>query len=323
MILYIQEQNTIIHQRDEGLEVRQSGALLYRVPLVGLERLVVMGNPQITTQALHALANMGIDVLYTTRMGKPSFALHAPKSDNVFLRLSQTQCFLDKEYSLQCAKNIVQSKLNSQINTIRRHTWKTDFNWQTRIHAINLLIQRISKEETLTALRGLEGQGSRLYFECFAGMFSERSGMCFEKRSRRPANDPINAALNFGYAFLANECVCALTASGLDTSIGFLHGIEYGRQSLALDVMEPFRSIVIDRLVLKIVNLMIIKEDDFIGTIENGFRFTTTGVRTFIEQYEKHMTNKDTRIRERVRDMSAALRHDIMKRSPWNIIVEE
>jgi len=88
MIVYIQEQNTVVQKRLAGLEVRKQGELLYRIPIINLDRLIIIGNPQISTQALHFLASKGIDVCYLTRGGKVGFTLRSSRSNNVFLRLA-------------------------------------------------------------------------------------------------------------------------------------------------------------------------------------------------------------------------------------------
>lgn len=85
----------------------------------------------------------------------------------------------------------------------------------------------------------------------------------FPGRRRRPPTDPANALLSLGYVILGNEIGALLEARGFDPAVGFVHGVRYGRQSLALDVVEAFRQPIIDRLTLRLLNLRQIQPDDF------------------------------------------------------------
>ncbi|MDR3050436.1 MAG: CRISPR-associated endonuclease Cas1 [Oscillospiraceae bacterium] len=317
MVLYVQETGAIIQRRGGGLEVRKQGALLYRVPLVGLDRLVVIGVVQVTTQALYALSAQGIDVVYLSANGRMRCTVYAQKTDNVFLRMAQYQRAMDAAYRLAFAKALVQAKMTTQIKQIRAQRLDDAYDWQAAIERIAQLGASVSQCDTIDGLRGLEGSASRIYFECFgAGM----KKLPFTGRSRRPAREPSNALLNLGYAFLSNECIALLDAGGLDCGLGFMHGVVYGRKSLALDIMEPFRAETVDRVVLRICNWGMIEEKDFVEDAQTGFRLTPEGFRTFVAQYEKHVMDGERPLRTALRDEVGKLRHALLEGSsfsPW------
>jgi len=313
MVLYVQEQGAVVQKRQSALEVRKRGELLYQVPLIGLERLVVIGTAQVTTQALHQLSEAGIDVWYMTRGGKISFALRSPKSDNVFLRLAQAKCFFNAEYTLALAKQLVQSKISAQAGFVREHRFTDAFDWRGRVDAMLAMQSHLNEQETIDGVRGIEGAAGRLYFECLGAMLTKLS---FGGRSRRPALDEPNALLNLGYAFLCNECAAALEIGGLDTSIGFLHGIVYGRQSLALDLMELFRADAVDRLMVRLINWGVLGAQSFRQDNRIGFRLTDAGFKTFMEQYEQHMTGETDR-RAQIRAAAESLRRAILEQKAW------
>ena len=229
MILYVQENGAIVRLHNESVEVRKQGALLYQVPLISVERLVIIGWGQVTTQALHALAARGVDVAYMRRNGLLSFTLHAAPADSIFLRLAQYQRYMDEAYRLDFAKALISAKIASQIQWVTSQHWETyEENWQDSVEQMQRLRESIESRSTLDELRGVEGSASRVYFHLF-GIRMKR--LPFSGRSRRPAQDPANALLNLGYAFLRNECVALLEAHGLDCGLGFLHGVRYGRES--------------------------------------------------------------------------------------------
>lgn len=170
-------------------------------------------------------------------------------------------------------------------------------------------MESIPDRPDVNALRGIEGIATRSYFECFGQMVTN---LAFHGRSRRPAQDESNALLNLGYAFLCNECVVALEACGLDTCLGLMHGVVYGRKSLALDLMELFRVDVVDRLVLRLANWGMIAATDFTTDKEIGYRLGDGGFRVFVEQYEKHMEDDSTQLRSKIRSAAQQLRDAVL-----------
>ena len=310
MIVYVQEKGAVVQKRAEGIEVRKQGALLYRIPLIGLERLVVIGMVQVTTQALYILSAQGIDVVYLNANGRIKCTIASTKSDNVFLRLAQYQRATDAAYRLQFAKGIVYAKISSQLRMIRSQKWQESFDWQSVCSELETLRASVEERDTLDALRGVEGIASRMYFNCFAQRMTK---LPFGGRSRRPAKDEANALLNLGYTLLTNECVSLLDACGFDCGLGFIHGVVYGRQSLALDIIEPFRADVVDRLTLRLCNLGMLTAQSFTADPVTGYRLTPEGFRLFLEQYEKHMTEKDMPLRSALHAEMSKLRHALME----------
>jgi CRISPR-associated protein Cas1 len=124
------------------------------------------------------------------------------------------------------------------------------------------LIERAGRCRTVNSLSGTEGRGAAVYFSVFRHLISV-PGWAFERRNRRPPRDPVNALLSFGYTLLTHQVESGVRAVGLDPYLGFLHQIVYNRPSLALDLVEPFRSIVVDSVVLRCLNNMIILPEHF------------------------------------------------------------
>lgn len=136
---------------------------------------------------------------------------------------------------------------------------------------------------------GVEGGASAAYFRALGQMFLK--DLKFEKRTKRPPKDPVNALLSFGYSLITNEIHGLLVGHGFDPFIGFLHGLSYGRPSLALDLVEEFRQPVVDRFTLRLVNRGIIKKEDFTAR-EGGIYLTDHARKTFFVQYDKQINQK-------------------------------
>jgi CRISPR-associated protein Cas1 len=126
------------------------------------------------------------------------------------------------------------------------------------------LLGELRNSAPLEAIRGCEGEAARRYFGVFDHLLSsQKEAFYFHERSRRPPLDNMNSLLSFLYTLLAHDVRSALETVGLDPAVGFLHRDRPGRPSLALDVMEEFRSYLADRLALSLVNRQQIKAKGF------------------------------------------------------------
>jgi CRISPR-associated protein Cas1 len=130
---------------------------------------------------------------------------------------------------------------------------------------------------------GREGIGAAIYFKVYGRMFTNE--LRFEVRSRRPPKDPVNALLSLGYMLLTNEVVALVSAHGMDAYLGFLHGIDYGRPALALDLVEEFRHPFIDRFTLNLINNEILKRDDFQTKTDGGVYLNEVAFKQYLKLY--------------------------------------
>jgi len=152
-----------------------------------------------------------------------------------------------------------------------RRNWKNDDQSAAKEHALTRLkrlAERAPHATDTASLLGFEGEAAAVYFEHFEAMFtSQKAGLptfAFEKRNRRPPADPVNALLSFSYALLTRTWLNALHVAGFDPYRGFYHRPRHGRPALALDMMEPFRPILADSVVIQAINNGEVAADGFI-----------------------------------------------------------
>ena len=172
---------------------------------------------------------------------------------------------------------------------ITGHRWEDYPEWKDDAGQIRKIKGKIPAAETANELLGIEGICSNIYFRSFGHMF--RCDFKFSGRNRRPPKDPINVIISLGYTFLTKEICSALEAESFEPYLGFLHGIRYGRKSLALDIIEEFRQPVIDRMTLKMFNKQMLSKYDF-DREDDRVILNTDGFRKFCAEYEKWMTGK-------------------------------
>ncbi len=312
--VYICEQGATVRQKSRTLYVEKQGEKLIQWPVIKIERLCLFGRVQLTTQAVELLLDSGIDVAFFSISGRLRGRLAAAESKNVLLRLSQYERYLDEAFQLQLVRMIVQAKLKNARALLKKYGRNhpaCDLASEER--TLEQTLDRLPEQKTVAALRGCEGVAAAAYFRGFGKLF--RTEWTFEQRSRRPPKDPVNALLSLGYTMLTNEMTGLLTAHGFDPYIGFLHGIVYGRPSLALDMIEEFRHPIIDRLTLKLFNKRIFQTADFEQDEERGILLKEASLKKYFGQYETWMRaredqNKSYRevMRRQVQRLSAAIR---------------
>jgi CRISPR-associated protein Cas1 len=287
--LYITEQGATLRKEANRLVVERDNLKLAEVHDFNLERVVIFGNVQLTTQAMSFLLDRGIDTAIVSNRGRLKGRLAPLQSKNVTLRLRQFERLNDSRFALEFARAVVTGKLSNCLELLAKHQRShPTAALHGSISGVTAMKDRAQTAGSVDALRGIEGQAAACYFEGFALML--RRGFPFTSRSRRPPRDPVNALLSLGYTLLYNEAIAALAAAGFDPYFGFLHKTHYGRCSLALDLIEDFRPVAADRLALNLINLEALKPVDFATQQGGGVLLGSDGRKRFLREYERLMT---------------------------------
>ncbi|HEX8202911.1 MAG TPA: CRISPR-associated endonuclease Cas1 [Isosphaeraceae bacterium] len=296
-VLYLQEPGAYVGKRSEHLVVRLHGQEINRVPIAAIRQVVVFGNVQVSTQALETLAQCEVPVVYLTGYGKFVAALMPAPAKNVALRAHQYRAFTDPARALELARAVVAAKVANQrtllMRSLRSQATGSESPARGRdepaARDLADLLPRIGRASDLGTLLGLEGQAAALYFGQFGRMIKNQApGAAFDftHRNRRPPRDPVNALLSFAYAMLCKDCFSAACTVGFDPYQGFYHAGRHGRPSLALDLMEEFRVVIADSVVLTLVNTGVLTPQDFL-VWRDACQLTDAGRRRFFQAYEQ------------------------------------
>ena len=303
-VLYLQEPGSHVGKRSEHLIVRKDGRELNRIPLAAVRQVVVFGNVQISTQALECLTHNEVPVVYLTSYGRFIAALQPAPRKNISLREAQFRRFADPVEALGLAREVVRAKLTNQRTLLMRclRTTGDDDTEAARgrdepaARDLAELLFRLDRADNFDTLLGLEGQGAALYFGEFNRFLKAQPpsrGFDFRGRNRRPPRDPVNALLSFAYALLAKDCFSAACAVGFDPYRGFFHQGRHGKPSLALDIMEEFRAVIADSVVLTLINNRTVTPDDFL-IWRDACQLTETGRKKFFTAYEQRLATQVT-----------------------------
>lgn len=296
-VLYLLEQNTILRKSGKRLLFchKPPGAsskpgvrerdILIDLPCEDVDQVMLFGNVQMTTQVMHQLLYHGIETAVFSYHGKLLGQLTPPAGKNIPLRLAQFDKYHDEKFRLHYAKTIVEYKITYSLDQLRLYEYNHPGTFsKADIKTIEQIADKIKTAEKCESLLGLEGAASAQYFTLLAKMLPQK--WQFDSRSRRPPKDPANAVLSFGYTIVGSELRSLLDGVGLDPFLGYYHEIAYGRPSLALDLLELFRHSLVDKLMLRLFNLRILGEDDFVPAGKGGIYLSSSGKVKFFQQYE-------------------------------------
>lgn len=272
------------------------------VPIKPLQRVVIAGNILIDAAVLHRLADENISVLFLSgKSQRFRGILHGRLHKNGLLRIRQYQKSLTA-FALKISTELVKGKLTGQKDFLnyamaeRPDLRNTIFQSCEVIKNIQDSKLKITDSEDIEALsleldtlRGYEGGAAAAYFKAYTSLFPE--SLNFNGRNKRPPTDPVNAMLSLTYTLLHFEMVREIETIGLDPVIGFYHQFEYGRESLACDLIEPYRPQV-DKWIWEIFRKRIFTNRDFAeGDERPGCYLKKNSRGEFYKLYEEWMAD--------------------------------
>ena len=307
--LYVDRRNVELKADGEALVFIENGQRVGTVPLQPLSRVFLRGDIKLSASLLGKLGEHDIGVIVLSgRKSTPSLLLGRPHNDAA-RRVAQYRLSLDGDYCLKFSRAIVAAKLSGQLDLIRERR----ANDPMHRYALSVCERRISgmlaqvdAQESIATLRGLEGASAAAYFEALAEIVP--ASLNFHGRNRQPPRDPLNAVLSLTYTLLHAEAALALYGAGLDPFIGFYHCLDFGRESLACDVMEALRPQA-DRFALMLFREGTLASGDFTNT-ESGCLLGKAGRGRYYAAYETRAEYFRRELEQAVRDITHAVAPD-------------
>lgn len=306
--LYIDRKGYHIKLDGEAIAFYLDGKREGIVPIRPLNRVIIAGNNTVETSVLNKLADNGSNVIFLSGRGLQYRGILTGRlHNNGILRVRQYEKSLDKDFTLAISKEIVIEKIRRQSEFLGEAAKiRGSENVKAAFHNTFGTLERIVREidsacGSLESLRGYEGAASNAYFSAFTELFPESLG--FNIRTRRPPKDPVNAMLSLCYTLLHYEAVREIQVAGLDPTIGFYHCFDYGRESLACDLIEPFRPGA-DRFVWELFKDGKYAQKDFVQE-NDGVYLKKEARKEFYPVYESWAETPRKDIARKVRDISA------------------
>lgn len=288
--IYVTEQGARLGIDHQRLEVRKDNAVVAEFPLGHVERVVILGNVNLTTPAIKRLMQEGIDLVFLSMDGQYYGRIQGELTPHIALRRAQYRRQGEDAFTLALAQCIVVGKIRNQRVLLQRQKRAGHTELEATLAALDDYEARAGRTQTLNALLGVEGSATARYFDGYRLLFDPV--WQFNDRNRRPPRDPINVLLSFGYTLLTRAAESAAQAVGLDPHVGFLHKDVYNRPSLALDLVEEFRP-VIEGLALHVCHHDMIHPEDFRpgdeAAGERALVMERDAVKRYVTAYEERM----------------------------------
>jgi CRISPR-associated protein Cas1 len=298
--LYIQHHSAKLAKKGETLEVSdKDGRVLATARLREVSQVVVQGNIYITTPCLQELMHRGIPVTWHSYGGFFFGHTIGNGHKNVELRTAQYRASFNDSTCLRIARGLVAAKIANSRTQLRRN-WKPEDKPERMLADLKRIRQQAERAESLESLLGIEGNAAAIYFgqlrNTLKPTLPEDEALLsfdFTQRNRRPPSDPVNAMLSFAYTMLARTWTVTLRAVGFDPFRGFYHQPRYGRPALALDMMEPFRPLLADSVVMLVINNGEIRPSDFVSAA-GSVNLDAGGRKRFIAAFERRLGQEIT-----------------------------
>ncbi|MEC4895544.1 MAG: type I-D CRISPR-associated endonuclease Cas1d [Oscillatoria sp. PMC 1051.18] len=291
--VYVTHEDAFVGKIDERLNVKANKEKILDIPLIKIDGVVLLGRATVSPAVVIELLQRNIPLSYLTHTGRYLGRLEPEVTKNIFLRKAQWNAAGETSQAIHLVRGFVRGKLKNYRNVLRRRDREnSQKKLQTGITQIEQALAPISTTDNINSLRGLEGAGSKAYFGCFNQLI-KNADFEFKTRKRRPPTDPVNSLLSFGYSLLRHDIQSAVNIVGFDPYLGYLHVEHYGRPSLALDLMEEFRPLIVDAVVLSALNKRSLTLDDFTSEpLSEAVSLTKDGLKTFLRLYEQKKQSK-------------------------------
>lgn len=298
--LYVLTENAYLCLDGENVVAKIDGAETGRIPLHTIQSIVSFSYMGASPALMGTCIERGVSCAFFTPKGRFLVRVQGPVSGNVLLRKEQCRWSDDEGKSVSVARSFILGKVfNGRWvleRSLRDHSLRIDVETVERASkSLATALPKIRECMDMASLRGLEGDAASSYFGVFGELIlREKEVFGFAGRARRPPTDPVNAMLSLFYTALSNDCASALEGVGLDPCIGLMHADRPGRKSLALDLMEELRPVMVDRFVVTAINNRIVKPEHFENRESGEVRLTDEGRRALFAAWQERKKDSIT-----------------------------
>lgn len=288
--LYITQENSYLSLDGENFLCNYEDGSVFRIPFDNIENVVCIGYKGCSPALMGKCVKEQIPINFVSPSGRFLAKVCGETKGNVFLRVQQIDKF--RESALDLAKNTMAAKFCNSSRVIKRTlhdnpSLRNDSEIKNALDTLANGAEKVYAAESADEILGIEGSCAKSYFSVFNKLITNKNvPFTFELRTKRPPLDPINALLSFVYTLYTSEFASALETVGLDSYIGYCHTLRSGRSSLACDLVEEARCIV-ERFVLTLLNLQIIKEEHFEKQLSGAVLLNEDGRKIVLSRWQE------------------------------------
>ncbi|MDR3258837.1 MAG: CRISPR-associated endonuclease Cas1 [Fusobacteriaceae bacterium] len=289
--LYVKDQGATIGV-DGGyfvVKYKDSGDdMIRKIPSETLEYIAVFGGVHLTTVAIQKCLQNGIVISFFSKSGVYFGRISSTTKTNILRQRKQFTLSGNTSFSLNLSKKLIKAKIKNQLVVLKRYMNNSIFRYEEIVKQMKDAEIKMDNCNSIPLIMGYEGNASRYYFSGLSKII--RSDFHFNGRSRLPPKDPFNSMISLGYTLLMHEIYSAIESKGLSPYAGFLHQDRERHPTLASDLMEEWRAVLIDSLTLSLIQGNEVDIDMFQSNKETGgVTLKDNSFNIFISKYEKKL----------------------------------
>ena len=288
------------HLINEGILTKRDFSLLFDgkdgkkyIPVETTDSLYIYSNVIFSGEFFEFMNDKGLNVSLINRYGE-KIGSFVPQNNrrNIKTELKQLRIYDDEKMRLDLTKKLeIASVSNIRANLRYYERRKDDDKLAETIAELSELIKQLNEARSVNQLMMIEAQARQKYYHCFNWIL-EDPGFTFEKRTRRPPEDPLNAMISFGNTLLYQRIANEINRTSLDIRIGIVHAAGSRPESLNLDLADLFKPILVDRTIFTLINRKMLDANDFVQVENNGIYLSKSGKKQFIKEFERKLYQK-------------------------------
>lgn len=284
-LLYVNENGAQIGYEANKCVVKYKDGLKKMIPIESLEGITVMGQSQMTAKCTEECLKRGISVAYFSKGG--IYFGRVMSTSHINAGRQRKQCALyDSEFAVNLAKRILSAKIKNQGVVLRRYEKSRNMKLEEEPKMLNICRGKIETAKRIEEIIGYEGQAAKYYFRGLAKCIEKE--FAFNGRSKRPPKDEFNSMISLGYSILMNEIYCKIEMKGLNPYFGFIHRDAEKHPTLASDMMEEWRAVIVDATVMSMINGHEISKDEFVFDMDQpGCYLTKNALKIYLNKLER------------------------------------
>ena len=271
-LLYVNENGATIGVEANKCVVQYRDGMKKMIPIESLEGITIMGQSHLTTKCAEECMCRGISVAYFSKGGKYFGRLMSTDHINVQRQRKQSALY-DTDFAMKLGQKILSAKVKNQSVVLHRYEKSRELLLDEEQKMMRICKEKILNCSRIEEMIGFEGQAAKYYFQGLSKCIDRK--FRFQGRSRRPPKDEFNSMISLGYSLLMNEVYCKIEMKGLNPYFGFIHRDAEKHPTLASDLMEEWRPIIVDNTLMELIRngkLLLShfenKDQDFILTDE-------------------------------------------------------
>ncbi|EID43004.1 type I-B CRISPR-associated endonuclease Cas1b [Parageobacillus thermoglucosidasius] len=263
-----------------------------KLPVEDVNDIYIFGEVNATKKFLELMAQKNICIHYFNHYGYYTGTFYPREHLNAgHVILKQAEAYLNPEKRLVLARKFIDGSIGQMIQVLKYYQNRVKTNnakFKEMILDFQSSRAKLEQWTSVEEMMSTEGHVREKYYSMFDDILNHNPDFLFEKRSKRPPLNRLNAMISFGNQICYTMVLSEIYKTYLDPRIGFLHATNFRRFSLNLDVAEIFKPIMVDRLIFTLVNKKMITKKDFDKHME-GILLSEEGRKKFVGELDKRM----------------------------------